>query len=131
VNRHAGLLTASAFAALAVFGPLALGTAGPAQAEVPGCEHQFWMVGLRATTRVICDGPMQADGSWQRARGFYAPAYVTNSYSTCYNTGYFVNCTHTPPVEVAAFDQREVYTATAGTVPPDEPGYITGWVAPR
>ena len=96
-----------------------------AHADVPpGCVSQFWMLGLRATTRIICDGPLNPDGGWMRARAFYAPAYVTNGYSNCYGTGYFLNCSYSPPQEVAEFDQRAYYPVTPATVLPDEPGYI-------
>jgi len=102
------------------------GLASPAaHAETPdNCATQFWMVGLRSTTRIICDGPISADGSWERGRSFYAPAYVTNSWSSCYGSGYFVNCTTTPAREVPEFDQRAYYRVTAATVLTDEPGHL-------
>ncbi len=82
------------------------------------------MLGLRATTRTICDGPLEADGGWMRTRTFYAPAYVTNSYSSCYGAGLFLNCTSTPSREVEEFTRSEVYPVTPATVLPDEPGYV-------
>ena len=91
------------------------------KADTPGCVSQFWMVGLRATTRTICDGPIQADGSWRRAREFYAPAFVAAGYSNCYGYGY---CSFMPPREVAEYSRQEVYTVTVDTVLPDEPGHI-------
>lgn len=94
------------------------------------CASEFWMLGLRATTRTICDGPLEADGSWQRGRSFYAPAYVTNGWSNCVGGLYYSSCSYTPPVEVAEFDRREVYRVTPTTVLPDEPGYLgTGTLA--
>lgn len=102
------------------------GLASPtAHAETPdNCATQFWMLGLRATTRIICDGPISADGSWERGRSFYAPAYVTSGYSNCYGGAYYSSCSYTPPREVAEFDQREFYTVTAATVLADEPGHL-------
>jgi amino acid permease len=101
--------------------------APPAAAESdtpPGCVSQFWMVGLRATTRIICDGPLNPDGGWMRARAFYAPAYISDGYSSCYGSGYWSNCVYTAPREVAEYDVRDYYPVTPTTVLPDEPGYI-------
>jgi hypothetical protein len=112
---------------------LAAGLIAPASARAntePGCVEQFWMLGLRATTRIICDGPINADGGWMRARAFYAPAYVTNGYSNCYGGAYYSSCSYTPPRQVAEFDQRDYYPVTPTTVLPDEPGYVgTGTLA--
>lgn len=90
----------------------------------PGCTSQFWMVGLRATTRTICDGPIQADGTWMRARNFYAQAYTAAGYSNCYGGTYYSSCTYTPPQQVPEFNKSEVYPVTAATVLPDEPGHL-------
>lgn len=114
----AGVFLTSALASGSVI------VAHEAKAYEPGCVQQFWMVGLRATTRTICDGPVQPDGSWMRARQFYAPAYVTNARTNCYGGGYNVYCTTYPPRQIAEFDQQEVYPVTPQTVLPDEPGHI-------
>jgi hypothetical protein len=122
-------------AALVVSGVAAAGlvVAPPAAADSdtePGCVSQFWMVGLRATTRIICDGPLNPDGGWMRARAFYAPAYVTDSFTSCYGAGSFVNCLTTPSREVPEYDERDYYPVTPTTVLPDEPGYVgTGAIA--
>lgn len=86
----------------------------------PGCVSQFWMYGLRGTTRTLCDGPVRADGSWMRIRQFYAPRrYVPmtcnwGSYGgSCYG-GYWLE----------EFDKRDTYPVTPDTVLPDEPGHI-------
>lgn len=47
----------------------------PATAEEPGCERVV-TYGLNPQLRRICDGPMQPDGWWARARQFWAPAPV-------------------------------------------------------
>lgn len=94
--------------------------AGPARADVPGCVQQYWLYGLRGTTRTICDGPVRADGSWTRARSFYAPSYWAPV--NCYSTRYSTSCTGGYPV--AEFNKEDVYTVTDATVLPDEPGWI-------
>jgi len=101
---------------------LAGGVTPVATADIPAnCVQQFWMVGLRAAKRTICDGPMAPDGSWQRGRGFYAPAFVADGYSVCYSRSY---CTFSPPRTVPVLDTREYYTVTPATVLSDEPGYV-------
>jgi hypothetical protein len=119
-----------AAAALVVGAAAALNTP-TARADDLGCESQFWMLGLRGTTRTICDGPIQADGTWMRSRTFYAPAYISAGFSSCYGGLYYSNCTYTPPIEVAELDKREVYPVTAATVLPDEPGHIGGGQGPQ
>ena len=97
--------------------------AGPnARADGPGCVSQFWMYGLRASTRRLCDGPRLPDGSWNRSREFYAPAtYVPmtcnwNSYGGYCTGGYTL-----PELSILT-----IYPVTDQTVLPDEPG----WIAP-
>lgn len=92
-----------------------------AGADAPGCVSEFWMVGLKPTTRTICDGPLAADGSWTRTRAFTAPAFTADGYSVCYGYGF---CTFTLPRQVAAYDVRDTYPVTPETVLPSEPGYI-------
>ena len=102
-----------------------------------GCVSQPWRLGLRATTRTLCDGPIQADGSWTRARQFYVPAYMVGGSSSCYNygSGYGIgssggiyggttNCSYSEPHEVAEFKKIEVYWVTPATILPNEPGHI-------
>lgn len=90
----------------------------------PGCTSQFWMVGLRATTRTICDGPIQADGTWMRTRTFYAPAHTAAGWSSCYGGLYYSNCFYTPPRQVPEFTETATYPVTATTVLADEPNHI-------
>lgn len=93
-----------------------------ASADVPAnCVQQFWMVGLRAATRSICDSPVRADGSWIRGRSFYAPSFVASGSSICYGYGY---CTFTMPHVVAEMDVRDTYIVTPDTVLPDEPPHL-------
>lgn len=74
------------------------------------------MIVLRMTMRTICDGPLQADGSWVRRRLFYAPeTYVPMSCSRYSCTGgYWLN----------EYVDLEEYPVNPGTVLPDEPGWI-------
>ncbi len=52
--------------------------------EPNNCVEQFWMFGLRASTRRICDGPIRPNGSWHRCRLFYAPVYVIPAHTYCF-----------------------------------------------
>lgn len=106
------LIAAAAVAAL-------LAPAAPAQAEPvgDGCVSDFWMWrGIRAASRMICDGYRAADGSWERRRGFFGNEYyvpVSCGRYSC-SGGYWV-----PELKVI-----ETYRVTDATVLPDEPGYI-------
>jgi hypothetical protein len=113
----AGILVTTALTAGSVV------TAAESRADTtePGCVSQFWMIGLRATTRFICDGPIQPDGSWMRARAFYARAFTAAGYANCWGYGY---CTFMPPREIPEYDKRDYYRVTLDTVLPDEPGHI-------
>lgn len=98
-----------------------VGVAPTATAEpTPGCVSQFWMYGLRASTRIICDAPLRPDGSWLRGRAFVAPRFYVpivctgGRYTTYCNGGYWQE----------ALDIRETYNVTPDTVLPDEPGHI-------
>lgn len=106
----------AALAAAVITAPTA--TAGPIG---EGCVEDFWMWnGLRAASRMICDGERQPDGSWLRARGFFDDAYYTNPYSSCTRYG----CTYYPSRYVPELKVIERYVVTDATVLPDEPGWI-------
>lgn len=100
------------------------GAAGIARADLPAnCVQQPWLYnGLfgRWTTRTICDGPIQPDGSWMRGREFYADeTYVPfrcsfGTYSGSCSGGYWLG----------EFDKVDKYRVTPDTVLPDEPGHI-------
>jgi len=114
--RRAAAALAAAF--------IAAGCTAPVAGATPeNCTEQFWRYGLRAATRIICDSPITADGSWTRGRAFTAPGYVADGISVCYSA---VFCTFTPAREVAALDVREYYRVTPETVLPNEPGHIGG-----
>ena len=106
------LTLAAATTAATLFTP----TAGAAPVG-EGCVSDFWMYnGLRAASRMICDSDRAADGSWTRARGFFADEYYVPfrcSRYSCYG-GYWVP-------ELKVIDR---YRVTDDTVLPDEPGWI-------
>ncbi|HZE16035.1 MAG TPA: hypothetical protein VE197_10175 [Mycobacterium sp.] len=90
----------------------------------PNCVEQFWMLGLRASTRRICDGPIRPDGSWHRCRLFYAPGYLVPAQSYCSGGIFSTYCTYYPPQWVPELYRPECYDVTPDTVLSDEPGHI-------
>jgi hypothetical protein len=57
---------------------IALGVPAASHADTNpgmGCETIHWGF-LGSDRRQICDGPKQADGTWQRTRTIFTPAYV-------------------------------------------------------
>lgn len=76
-RRIAGVAVLAAAPALIAFGVPAVGHAdtNPVQAGAGvGCETIHWGF-LGADRRQICDGPKQADGTWQRTRTVFTPSY--------------------------------------------------------
>jgi hypothetical protein len=104
-----------------------IGFSARAEALPPGCVSQPWWRGeaLRQTVRIICDGPRQPDGSWMRAREFWAPGYMASATSYCSGGIYYSSCTYNPPYWVPVFDILDTYPVTDGTVLGDEPGYVS------
>lgn len=116
-------------AAMAASGVLAFtGTlwATTARADVPlDCQTTtgFWL--FHGTARTLCDGPVQADGSWTRWREFFTPAHTTSASSYCSGGAYYSSCTFTPARYVErASNGIEQYVVFPDTVLPDEPGHI-------
>lgn len=110
---------AAATAAVAAASSLAL--AAPAAADDMKCVDQYWLYGGlfgRGSTRVICDGPIAPDGSWERRRGFFADHYIK---TTCSGGYYSSSCTTRQVPELKVID---IYRVTPYTVLPDEPGHI-------
>lgn len=99
----------------------------PASADdtitVSGCES-IPIFGLSPSVRKICDSPIEADGSWLRARMFWQPQFQHSSCGGVYYPGgqcppgasYDVIPEYTGP--------WEVYRVTAETIPPGEPGHL-------
>jgi hypothetical protein len=92
-----------------------------ANADVdPGCESVPWGF-LGSQTRSICDGPLQADGSWIRFRMIWIPAHNVpirtscGSYSCTTTGGYF------QPEQVY---EKVKYPVTPDTVVGGEPGWL-------
>lgn len=122
--RRARWMDAAAVALLmalmAALGAIALILATPQAKAEPageGCVSDFWMYqGLRASQRMICDSERRPDGSWTRARGFFADAYYKPFQCGRYSCwgGYWV-----PELKV-----MERYVVTDDTVLHDEPGWI-------
>ena len=112
--------TVAAVTAIVVGGILA---GAPAKADyTPGCVSQPWLYGLRMTTRTICDGPINGDGGWLRARAFHADSFYSALVCTGGAGTYVTYCTG--GTWQPALDKRETYPVTPDTVLPDEPGHI-------
>lgn len=99
----------------------AIGLAAQADATPGiGCETIRWGF-LGSQRRTVCDGPVQPDGSWVRARevwtpGGYVPLSTYCSRYSCTSSGGYYREQSTQ-----AF---ETYVVTPGTVLPDEPGHL-------
>ncbi|MCV7226099.1 hypothetical protein H7J73_08645 [Mycolicibacterium komossense] len=107
---------------------MALGVlwATEAKADPPGmkCVDQFWLIPFQSNRRTICDGPIQPDGSWNRIREFYSPAYRVPVRTSCYGT-YSFSCTTTGGyVQPMTSQGIEPYVVTPETVLADEPGHL-------
>lgn len=107
------------------------GIATAAQADAtPGCETVPWGF-LGSKNRTICDGPIQADGSWMRERAIWWKAtqvpMTCNSWNTGgyggYSSGYGSTTCIGGYMEPAG-GTSESYRVTAATVLPDEPGHL-------
>lgn len=115
-------------AALLVAAGSPVSLAPPAVADASGtwipygltdrCVSEYFQYGNRGTTRYLCDGPLQADGSWERCRNFYSPEK--------YPAGPNTDGDGTPDWELILpqVNIHECYPVTPATVLPDEPGWI-------
>ena len=104
----------------------ALWPAGSAHADPPqpGCER-VPIFGLNPQVRTICDGPIQADGSWMRSRDLHHPGYVASSCGGAYYQG--GNCPIGMPHDVWQETRNDdTYRVTPDTIPPGEPGHLDG-----
>ncbi len=101
-------------------------SAGDAHAA-PGCETVPWGF-LGSKNRTICDGPMQADGSWVRHRAIWWKAkqvpLTCNSWNAGGYSGGYGSSTCIGGYVEPAGGTRESYLVTDATVLPDEPGYL-------
>jgi len=104
-------------AAAVVGAAAALLTAPVAVADYyPGCVEDPAMFGLRPAQRSICDGPINPDGCWQRARNFAAPA----DYNVWYTPTFGFEGAPIPELMTPS----EVYRVCPNTVPFGEPGHV-------
>jgi hypothetical protein len=62
----------------------------------PNCESHPWGFFGLTKVRIICDGPIQPDGSWIRRRVIGVPAHYENQSSSCSAGEYYSNCTFYP-----------------------------------
>jgi hypothetical protein len=105
---------------------LATGLAAHSSANpVPvNCNSAPWGF-LGSKTRLICDGPIRADGSWMRTRVIGIPAHYAYPSSSCSGGEYYSNCTYYPGGYVPEQDSdNETYPVRQETVLPDEPGHM-------
>lgn len=94
-----------------------------ADAYDPGCKEDRWGF-LGSSRRLICDGPIQADGSWMRSREFYIPKHRVPLRTTC-SGSYSITCTTTGGyVAEEKSDGIEVYRVTPETLLGDEPPHL-------
>ena len=63
----------------------ALTPAPAAHAMPPNCTQQPWGF-MGSQQRAICDGPIQADGSWMRRRVIGVPAHYEYPHTSCYGS---------------------------------------------
>ncbi|QFG11493.1 hypothetical protein I5G87_gp69 [Mycobacterium phage Ekdilam] len=109
-------------AAVAASG-IALAPVSHADAYDPGCKVDRWGF-LGSSRRLICDGPIQPDGSWMRSREFYIPAHRKPLRTTC-SGSYSVTCTTTGGYfQEEVSDGIEVYRVTPETLLGDEPPHL-------
>ena len=107
-------------AALALAAP---SSAAPVSSE-PGCETVMWGF-LGSQRRDICDGPLNPDGSWLRARVIRTPAHQTPTSCYGFTAGSLYNMSCSPSTFVPEqINDRQLYPVTPDTVLPDEPGYL-------
>lgn len=103
---------------------LAVGIPATSKAAPNGCETIRWGF-LGSERRTVCDGPVQPDGTWQRTRTFWTPAYRVPAQCSTYGGLYYANTTCYPARLVSErLIGTETYPVTNQTVLPDEPGHL-------
>lgn len=115
----AGLIAGAALS----LAPAAAASPVPGQ---PNCDRIPWGF-LGSQVRAICDGPIKADGSWERGRVIATPAHYVPITTTCSGSSFSTFCTSYGGYFVPfAVNDNETYTVTPETVLPDEPGHLGG-----
>lgn len=99
--------------------------APPAAALPSNCESRPWgFLGL-TQVRIICDGPIQPDGSWMRQRVIGTPAHQVPASSSCSGGSYSSYCTYYPGGWVNdVIASNDTYPVRPDNVLPDEPGHL-------
>lgn len=93
-----------------------------ANADVrPGCQDDRWGF-LGTQTRSICDGPLQADGSWVRFRMVWVPAHQVPISTYC--SSYSCNTSGGYWQDEQVFEKVK-YPVTPDTVVAGEPGWLS------
>ena len=93
-----------------------------ANADVrPGCQDDRWGF-LGTQTRSICDGPLQADGSWVRFRMVWLPAHQVPISTYC--SSYSCNTSGGYWQDEQVFEKVK-YPVTPDTVVAGEPGWLS------
>ena len=112
-----GLAMAAAVVALMLTPP-------EVHAAPAGCEQIPWGF-LGTQQRLICDGPVRPDGSWERTRTIGVPAHYRNASSSCYGGSYSSSCTFYPAgwVEQVTVEDTS-YIVFPFNVLPNEPGHL-------
>lgn len=115
-------------ALLAALGALCIGIkeARAFPTDYPGihCVDDLWWT-LQATRRVLCDGPMQPDGSWTRAREFYTPAHNVPLTCSTYGGSYYSSTSCSGGYWVPRQSEGiETYPVNPVIKLADEPGHI-------
>lgn len=112
-------IIAATASALVLGGTGLAATAPPAHAD--GCQTVPWGF-LGSQKRTICDGPLRADGSWDRTRTIWWPSYWVRGW--CSGSAYYMSCT--PGYWMPPGGNQETYPVNPDNVLPDEPGHLTG-----
>ena len=132
IRRVASGAALAAATALIALGAPAVSHADPGPTAGPsmGCETIHWGA-FGMDRRKVCDGPQQPDGTWQRTRtiwtpAFYSPSYcVRSSYSDAgdgLSDNHIDDCGgHWTPESTS---NQESYPVAPNTVLPDEPGWL-------
>lgn len=90
----------------------------------PNCDVVPWGF-FGSQRRVLCDGPIQPDGSWMRQRLEYIPEHYVPATTSCSGGSYSTYC-YSYPGGWVDDDVRddETYAVTLATILPDEPGHL-------
>lgn len=90
----------------------------------PNCEQIPWGF-LGTQRRMICDGPIRPDGSWERERVIGVPEHYRNASTECYGGSYSSSCTFYPAGWVAQVTVEDTtYVVFPSNVLPNEPGHL-------